>query len=325
MRLDDGALPRINFLEGPWWPDHKVEQRVRDAFRRACGLTPVSYEEQLFAFGKVMTVSLSLVPVKAPDGTLAYVVVEARDITRRIEVEDALKAANHELEAFTYSVSHDLRAPIRHIEGFSRLLAEQLGSTADPTASHYLRRIEESTRHMGRLVDDLLHLARVGRQDVRPRPVALNALVSEVLPDIQSDAGTRAIEWKVGALPTVECDPGLLKIVFTNLLANAVKYTRPRECAVIEVAQTSRDGRPVVLVRDNGVGFDMKYADKLFGVFQRLHTADEFEGTGVGLATVQRIVHKHAGEIWAQAEPGRGATFYFTLGRPFAPAVVENP
>jgi signal transduction histidine kinase len=236
-------------------------------------------------------------------------------LERRVaERTSELASVNAELESFTYSVSHDLRAPIRQIDGFSRLLMEQFESDLDPKARHYLQRIRDSTQHMGRLVDDLLRLAQVGRQDVHARRASLDTLVEGVVADLQSDIGDREIEWRIAPLPTVECDPGLMKVAFTNLVANAVKYTRPRRPAIIEIGQVPGDGLPVVFVRDNGVGFDMRYADRLFGVFQRLHRSEEFEGTGVGLATVQRIVHKHGGEIWAESAPDRGASFFFTIG-----------
>jgi len=225
----------------------------------------------------------------------------------------ALAAANRELETFTYSVSHDLRAPLRQIDGFSRILVEHAGPALDSKSQHYLRRIQEGTQHMGRLVDDLLNLAQLGRQDVHTRATPLDTLVNDTVSELRADWGDRKIQWAIGALPTVECDPGLLKIVFTNLLSNAIKYTRPREVAKIAVGCTGSNGRCTIAVQDNGVGFNMKYADKLFGVFQRLHRADQFEGSGVGLATVQRIIHKHGGEIWAEAEPDHGATFSFTL------------
>jgi light-regulated signal transduction histidine kinase (bacteriophytochrome) len=163
-------------------------------------------------------------------------------------------------------------------------------------------------------VDDLLNFAQLGRNAGTPRAVSLSSLVGEVIVNVRAEAMDRMIEWKINPLPVMECDAGLMKVVFTNLLSNAVKYTRPREHAVIEVGQTTKDGRIVLFVRDNGVGFDMKYADKLFGVFQRLHRAEEFEGTGVGLATVHRIIRKHNGSIWSEAAPNKGATFYFTLG-----------
>ena len=167
---------------------------------------------------------------------------------------------------------------------------------------------------MGRLVDDLLNLARVGRQDLRVQITGLKSLVEEVMTDLEPETAGRKIEWRIGQLPFVECDPALMKVAIVNLLSNAIKFTRPRELAVIEVDSTERDGEPVIFVRDNGVGFNMKYADKLFGVFQRLHRSEDFEGTGVGLATVQRIIHKHGGRIWAEAELDKRASFYFTLG-----------
>jgi PAS domain S-box-containing protein len=318
-------LMRTSFLAGPWWGfDPEVQARVRNRFRQACVGTAISYEEKLFAFGRVLTVQLTLVPVKNSDQSVEYVVAEARDISRRVEAEEALKAANQELEAFTYSVSHDLRAPIRQIDGFSRILSEQVGPTLDGKARHYLRRIQDGAEHMGRLVDDLLNLAKVGRKCVRSTPVSLNSVIRGVLADLRREVGGRDIEWRIGGLPTVHCDARLMKVVFTNLLANAVKYTRPRRQAVIEVGLTSQNGCGVVYVRDNGVGFDMRYADKLFGVFQRLHRPEEFEGTGVGLATVQRIVHKHGGQIWAEAEREKGAAFYFTIGAAPAHAFRED-
>lgn len=262
--------------------------------------------------GSEFPVEISLSPLSIDESQLAMAAI--RDVSARKKTEEALKAVNAELEAFTYSVSHDLRAPIRQIEGFSKILSEHLQKNADPQVQQYLRRIRDGSQQMGRLVDDLLHLAQLGRQDAKPRSVSLNSLVGDVIVNVRAEITDREIEWKVGALPTVVCDPGLMKVVLTNLLSNAVKYTRPRAKAVIEIGQMASNGVPVVFIRDNGVGFDMKYADKLFGVFQRLHRAEEFEGTGVGLATVQRIIRKHRGSIWAEATPDQGATFFFTLG-----------
>jgi PAS domain S-box-containing protein len=294
--------------------------------------------------GTEFPVEISLSPVSMDGGP--YVMAAVRDITERLRLEDIrremrerkraareirrlntqleqrvaertaqFEAANRELEAFTYSVSHDLRAPLRQVDGFARLLGEEVGEGLTPKAAHYLQRIVDGTRHMGRLIDDLLNLAQVGRQALTPRPTDLNRIAHEVVEDAQSlaEAADRRIEWTVDGLPTVECDAGLMRIALTNLVANAVKYTRARDTAHIVVGCTNVGGRPVVFVKDDGVGFDMKYADKLFGVFQRLHANDEFEGTGVGLATVRRIIHKHGGEIWADAAPDKGATFYFTL------------
>lgn len=236
--------------------------------------------------------------------------LEQRVIQRTFQLE----AANKELEAFTYSVSHDLRAPLRHISGFSRILAEEFSPHLPPDAQHHVQRIQEGTRRMGQLVDDLLNLGRVGRKELSLQVAGLRSIADDVIQGLKPDVGDRQVEWKIGDLPYVECDPALLQQVFQNLLSNALKFTGPRSHAVIEIGQEQRDGKAVVYVRDNGVGFSMKYADKLFGVFQRLHRAEDFEGTGVGLATVQRIIEKHGGRVWAEAELDKGASFYFTLG-----------
>jgi PAS domain S-box-containing protein len=238
----------------------------------------------------------------------------AREITERKKSEEKLAAANKELEAFAYSVAHDLRAPLRHIDGFSKLLTEHLGGSLDKDAQHFLESIQDSTRNMGDMVDDMLNLSRVARTELNLQVTGLSSLVQEVLKELEPEVKDRDIEWKIAGLPFVECDPVLAKQVFVNLLSNAVKFTRTRPRAIIEVDQRDVDGQSAIYVRDNGVGFSMKYSDKLFGVFQRLHRQEDFEGTGVGLATVQRIVHKHGGRIWAEAELNTGATFYFTLG-----------
>lgn len=224
-----------------------------------------------------------------------------------------LESANKELEAFTYSVSHDLRAPLRHISGFSKILVEEFAGNLPSEAQHHLQRIQEGTRRMGQLVDDLLNLGRVGRKEFSRKVAGLRFIVDEVIDSLKPEIGDRHVEWKIGDLPYLECDTALVRQVFQNLLSNALKFTRPRSQAVIEIGQEQRGGQSVVYVRDNGVGFSMKYADKLFGVFQRLHRAEDFEGTGVGLATVQRIIQKHGGRIWAEAELDKGAAFYFTL------------
>jgi signal transduction histidine kinase len=225
-----------------------------------------------------------------------------------------LEATNKELEAFTYSVSHDLRAPLRRIDGFARLLVDEYNAALPAEAARYLSRVREGTRHMGQLVDDLLNLARLGRKELNFQTTGLSSIVEVVRKALQQDIVGRHVEWQVQPLPFVDCDPTLMEVVFTNLLSNALKYTRPRERALIEVGSQQQGGRQVIFVRDNGVGFSMKYADKLFGVFQRLHRAEDFEGTGVGLATVQRILHKHGGSIWVDAELDKGACFYFTVG-----------
>jgi signal transduction histidine kinase len=235
--------------------------------------------------------------------------LELRVVRRTAQLE----AVNRELESFTYSVAHDLRAPLRHIQGFADALTEDCAEGLEPSARGYLDRIVESTRRMDRLINDLLGLAHVGRQELHFQAVELNALVRDVIQDTSDESRNRNIQWRIGELPVLECDPGLIKLVFYNLLSNAVKYTRPRDPAVIEIGQMTIDGERTFFVRDNGVGFNMKYAHKLFGVFERLHRQEDFEGTGVGLATVQRIIHKHGGRIRAEGGIDRGATFFFTL------------
>jgi signal transduction histidine kinase len=237
------------------------------------------------------------------------------DLERRVQERTAeLTEANRELEAFTYSVAHDLRAPLRHIAAFSQILQEEIGDNMSESASDLSNRIRVAVHQMGRLVDDLLNLARIGRQELRRQPTELPPIVEEVIASFKSEIENRNIEFRVGALPVVKCDPALMHYVFTNLISNAIKYTRPRERAVVEIAQATGNGSgQTIFVRDNGVGFSMQYADKLFGVFQRLHRAEQFEGTGVGLAIVERIIRKHGGKVWAEAEPDKGATFYFSI------------
>jgi signal transduction histidine kinase len=251
----------------------------------------------------------------------------ARDeLELRVEQRTAqLEAVNRELESFTYSVAHDLRAPLRHIQGFADALTEDFAQQLDPGARQHLDRIVESTRRMDQLISDLLNLAHVGRQELRLQAAGLDLLVQDVERDMALESKGRNIEWRLGDLPVVDCDPALIKLVLQNLLANAVKYTRPRDPAVIEIGQTMIEGERVIFVRDNGVGFNMKYVHKLFGVFERLHRREDFEGTGVGLAIVQRIIHKHGGRIWAEAEINRGATFFFTLTTPGQRGRSESP
>lgn len=224
-----------------------------------------------------------------------------------------LRAANRELEAFSYSVSHDLRAPLRAITGFSRILLEDYALQLPDEAQHYLKIVDNGGQQMGQLIDDLLTFSRLGRIELRKQPVATADLVQQVLEDLQAEQSGRQVEITLGDLLPCRAEPSLLKQVFVNLLSNALKYSRQREVAHIEVGCREHDGKQVYFVKDNGVGFDMQYAEKLFGVFQRLHRAEEYEGTGVGLAIVQRIVQRHGGRVWAEAALGQGATFYFTL------------
>lgn len=224
-----------------------------------------------------------------------------------------LVIANKELEAFNYAVAHDLRGPLRHIHGFAEILAEEAGPALDDSARRHLQTIQDSVQHMSCLLEDLLSLARLGRQELRKQACGLNALVSEVVATLQPEIKDRAVEWRIASLPSVDCDPILMNQVLINLLSNALKFTVTRHPAVIEIGQTTVDGEPVIFVRDNGVGFNMKFADKLFGLFQRLHSQEDFTGTGVGLAIVHRIVQRHGGRVWAEAKLNKGATFYLDL------------
>jgi light-regulated signal transduction histidine kinase (bacteriophytochrome) len=224
-----------------------------------------------------------------------------------------LQAANHELEAFSYSVSHDLRAPLRALDGFSEAVLEDFGPQLPAEGLRYLQTIRKAAQQMGALIDDLLAFARLSRQELNKRAVDTGKLVRGVLAELGSPWPGRRVEVRLDELPASPGDPGLLKQVWVNLLSNALKYTRKRETAVIEIGYGPVNGAGAFYVRDNGTGFDRRYADKLFGVFQRLHRAEEYEGTGVGLAIVQRIVHRHGGRVWAEAEPDCGATFFFTL------------
>ena len=237
--------------------------------------------------------------------------LEQRVIQRTAELE----IANKELEAFSYSVSHDLRAPLRAVDGFSQAVLEDYGDQLPEEGRHYLTTIRGGAQRMGALIDDLLTFSRLSRLPLNKRSVAPKRVVREALEELGFPIEGRAVEMRIGDLPSCQGDPALLKQVWLNLLSNALKYTRQREPAVIEVGCTRDDGEQanVYFVRDNGAGFDMRYADKLFGVFQRLHRAEDFEGTGVGLAIVQRIVHRHGGRVWADAAVDRGATFHFTL------------
>jgi signal transduction histidine kinase len=223
------------------------------------------------------------------------------------------EAAIKELDAFAYSVSHDLRAPLRGMDAFSQILQKSHMANMNEDALHCLQMIRDNAQQMGRLIDDLLAFSRLSQQPLRKERVDQEVLVRAVLHSLLAEHKDRQIELAIGELPAADADPRLLKQVWVNLIANALKYTRSRDTAVIQIGSEAQNGAPVYHVRDNGVGFDMRYAHKLFGVFQRLHRAEDYEGTGVGLAIVQRIIARHGGRIWAQAEKNQGATFYFTL------------
>ena len=265
-------------------------------------------------------------------GAIARVIVSFVDITERRRAEEEirelnqdlgrrvaertvqLESANKELEAFAYSVSHDLRAPLRHIDGFLGLLEEKMAPTLDEESRHYMTTISDAARRMGTLIDDLLSFSRMGRSEMAKTQVDLGTLVHEVIRECEAETQGRVIDWRIAELPVVTGDRAMLRVVLVNLISNALKFTQPRPRAEIEIGcQPGREGETTVFVRDNGVGFDMKYIDKLFGVFQRLHGVDEFKGTGIGLANVRRVISRHGGRTWAEGKVAAGATFYFSL------------
>ena len=307
--------------------DYELEVRRRDG-----STTPVLYNASVY---------------RDQGGGVVGVFAAARDITTRKRAEEdvrrlneeleqrvrlrtaQLEASNKELESFSYSVSHDLRAPLRAMDGFSRILLEEYRSELPSKAQRYLDFVREGASHMGNLIDGLLALSRLGRQELKRRPVEVAEIVRQSMDDLKADAEGSSAEFVVGSLPSCDADPLLLRQVFVNLLSNALKFSRKQEKVRIEVGalrapEAAQAPEPVrrlldphswvYFVRDNGVGFDMRYADKLFGVFQRLHRQEDFKGTGIGLATVQQIIHRHGGRVWAEAEVGKGATFYFTVG-----------
>jgi PAS domain S-box-containing protein len=326
-------------------PAERHEEEVKILSQVARGKSVRHFETmRLRKDGSTFNVSVTVSAIKDSAGKIVGASKVVRDITARKKAEETihrlnaelehrviqrtaeLEAANQELDAFSYSVSHDLRAPLRAVDGFSRAVLEDYGPQLPDKCRGYLETIREGTQRMGTLIDNLLAFSQLSRAPLKKREVNTGELVRGVLEELRSQQGERQIDLRIEELPTCEGDPALLKQVWINLLANAFKYTRARALAVIEVgckrepAPGRHQGEPgkqqdedVYFVRDNGTGFDMRYADKLFGVFQRLHREDEYEGTGVGLAIVQRIVHRHGGRVWAEAAVDYGATFYFTL------------
>jgi len=268
-----------------------VRRRIEDDLRRARDHLQVEVEQREHREAEVRKLNLKL----------------ARQAAE-------LEASNKELESFAYSVSHDLRAPLRHVVGYSELLQRNAASSLDDKGRRYIQTIIESAKRMGNLIDDLLGFSRIGRAETRKGRVDLDQLVREVVAEVGQEAKGRTIAWKIDALPACYGDRSMLRLVFVNLVSNALKFTRMRAQAEIEIGCTSQNEHEVeIFVRDNGAGFDMRYVNKLFGVFQRLHLSEEFEGTGIGLATVQRIVHRHGGKARALGAVDQGATLYFSL------------
>ncbi|HUR58396.1 MAG TPA: ATP-binding protein [Opitutaceae bacterium] len=243
------------------------------------------------------------------EATRLNAALEQRVMQRTRELEDT----NKDLEAFIYSISHDLRAPLRNMAGFSTIIVEDFATRVPEEVLGYVRRIQAGNEKMLRLVDDLLRFSRLGRKPLDLTPTDLNQLLEEALGDLSNEMENRDVQWRRKPLPVAECDRGLMRQVFVNFISNALKYSRPRKPAIISVGTEVRDGLRMIYIQDNGVGFDMKYKEKLFGVFQRLHGASEFEGNGVGLAMIARILHRHGGQAVAEGAVDRGATFRFTF------------
>ncbi|HUQ93989.1 MAG TPA: PAS domain-containing protein [Bryobacteraceae bacterium] len=316
--------------DSDFFPQHLTERyRAGDEAVLRSGQAMVDEEEPFVdQEGNTAWISTTKVPLRDAGGSIIGLVGICHDITVRKHNEERieklsetlrlraeeLETVNKELNAFSYSVSHDLRAPLRHIDGFAELLMKSAGPVLNEKSRRYVSTISQSAKELGQLIDDLLTFSRMGRSEMRNIQVSLDQLVCRAVEEIGRDAHGRDVSWKIAALPVIQGDPAMLRLVIVNLLSNAVKYTRKQAQAEIEIGSSSGpSGEIVVYVRDNGVGFDMQYVDKLFGVFQRLHGANEFEGTGIGLANVRRIIHRHGGRTWAEGAIDRGATFYFSL------------
>ncbi len=311
----------------------EIPARWREIHRRCLAGAVEKCDDEPFvrADGKVNWIHWEVRPWHLPNGQIGGIIIFSEDISDRkrdaeairqlnnelehrvVERTAQLESANKELEAFSYSVSHDLRAPLRAVDGFSQAVEEDYGAQLPEEGRRYLRTIRDGAQRMGLLIDDLLSFSRLSRQPVNNQKVDTGKLVRAVLAELNSLQLRRQVVIQIGDLPACDGDPALLKQVWINLLSNAFKYTRKCAAATIEIGCTREKGEAVYFVRDNGSGFDMQYVHKLFGVFQRLHHVEDYEGTGVGLAIVQRIVHRHGGRIWAEAAVNRGATFHFTL------------
>jgi PAS domain S-box-containing protein len=339
----EGRFVRVNsaWQEALGWSAEELTARPYADFVHPDDRTTTAAESSSLAEGQVTTrfenryrcrdgsyrwLSWRAVPILSR----GVVYAAARDITERRRIDSELKAhiaalaeLNRELEAFSYSVSHDLRAPLRHITGFVGLLSRSATPKLDAEEQRRLQTIADAATRMGRLVDDLLAFSRMGRTALQKRRISLADIVRDARREIDNDPSNVRVTWKIGSLPDVEADAAMLRLVFVNLLSNAVKYSRGRPGPTVEIGvEGAGSDETVIFVRDNGVGFDMQYAGKLFGVFQRLHSSDEFEGTGIGLANVRRIINRHGGRTWAEGALNAGATFYFSLPQLTAAAVA---
>ncbi|MGA3287703.1 MAG: ATP-binding protein [Bacteroidota bacterium] len=301
------------------WDIPKLRELLEDILPKKTTFDDYEVEHDFATIGRRIML-LNARQIQRGLGKERIILLAIEDITERRKIENGLErtrkeleVANKELESFSYSVSHDLRAPLRHISGYVELLTRHFQSELSEKGVHYLDSIADSAHQMGILIDNLLQFSRTGRAEMQRSQLEMNGIVQEVVESVSKDNPDRTIEWVVRKLPSVYGDDATLRLVWMNLLSNAVKFTRTREKALIEIGAKVETKEVIFFVRDNGVGFDMKYAQKLFGVFQRLHSTEEFEGTGIGLANVHRIVMRHGGRTWAEAELNKGATFYFTI------------
>ena len=308
-RAEVAEKVKASLISGVWDFETQIRRadgEIRWIWARGCSLLDETVKP-VRMYGTVMDITER----KRAEQEIRELNQQLEDRVRRRTAE--LESANKELEAFSYFVSHDLRAPLRAIDGFSQAVMEDYGPGLPAEGQEYLETICRGAKRMGELIDDLLAFSRLSRQSISLSSVDTRNLVSQCLEDLESTHKDRAIEFSVGELPSCLGDRALLKQVWTNLLSNAIKFTSTRQRASVQVGALCESGKVAYFIKDNGAGFDMKYANKLFGVFQRLHRNDEFEGTGVGLAIVQRIVHRHGGQVWADAVLDQGATFYFTV------------
>ena len=322
-RRKDGSELSVDIALGPLKADKEmfVIAVIRDVSEREksqASLRRALNELELQVMERTSTLSITneelLAEIEERKRTEAQLEQYKRNLEEQVaERTVELTALNKELEAFSYSVSHDLRAPLRQMTGFVELLQRQVADHPDKKIHHYLTSMTTAARRMNMLINDLLALSHIGRKEMQKRKVDLNTLVKEVAGEIQDELKKRKINWQIDALPEVIGDRSLLRMVLVNLLSNAVKFTSTRQQAKIKIACEDEGDKFICSVSDNGVGFDMKYADRLFGVFQRLHTQEEFEGTGIGLANVQRIIARHGGRVWAESAMGQGAKFSFAL------------
>jgi PAS domain S-box-containing protein len=310
------------FEETYWWSwSPEVQKQLREAIGKAAAGQSSRYDVMVrMAKGKLITIDFMLAPLYDEHGGVKYLIPSAIDITDRKRAErererliSELETTNRELESFTYSVSHDLRAPIRHISSFAQLLKEDSWHILSEQSRSFLSTVLKASGRIGTLVDELLEFARMGRTELKTGLVDLKTVVRGAIQNLSIETKGRHIQWKIAELPMVWCDPTMLQLAFLNLIGNALKFTQRRSDAIIEIGHIEETTEHVLFVRDNGIGFDMQYYDKLFGVFQRLHTAEEIEGTGIGLANVARIVQRNGGRVWAEGKVNEGAVFYLSL------------